>query len=138
MSKSVLPTFSYSFIVFSLTLRSLIPFESISVYGIRECSNFILLYVAVQFSQYHLLKRLSLYSCLLCYRLIDHNGTDLLLGFLSCFIDLCVCFFVLVPYCFDYCCFMAQFEIRKHDSASYVLSQGYFCYLGYFLFPYKF
>ena len=29
------------------------------MYGIRKCSNFILLQVAVQFSQYHLLKRLS-------------------------------------------------------------------------------
>jgi len=30
------------------------------VYGVRKCSNFILLHVAVQFSQHHLLKRLSL------------------------------------------------------------------------------
>ena len=29
-------------------------------YGVRKCSNFILLHVAVQFSQHHLLKRLSL------------------------------------------------------------------------------
>ena len=58
--QSVLPMFSSrSFIVFSLTLRSLIYFEFIFVYGIRECSNFILLQVAVQFSQHHLLKRLS-------------------------------------------------------------------------------
>ena len=59
MLKSVLPMFSSrSFIVFSLTLRSLIYFEFIFVYGIRECSNFILLQVAVQFSQHHILKRL--------------------------------------------------------------------------------
>ena len=31
----------------------------VSEYDIRECSNFILLNIAVQFSQYHLLKRLS-------------------------------------------------------------------------------
>ena len=30
----------------------------------RECSNFILLHVAVQFSQHHLLKRLSLPHCI--------------------------------------------------------------------------
>ena len=30
------------------------------MYGVRKCSNFILLHVAVQFSQHHLLKRLSL------------------------------------------------------------------------------
>ena len=33
--------------------------EFIFVYGVRECSHFILLLVAVQFSQHHLLKRLS-------------------------------------------------------------------------------
>ena len=45
---------SRSFIVSSLTFRSLIHFEFIFVYGVRKCSNFILLHVAVQFSQNHL------------------------------------------------------------------------------------
>ena len=48
-----------SFIVSSLIFRSLIHFEFVYVCGVRECSNFILLHVAVQFSQHHLLKRLS-------------------------------------------------------------------------------
>ena len=52
------------FIVSDLTFRSLIHFEFIFVYGIRECSNFILLHVAVQFSQHHLLKRLSFLHCI--------------------------------------------------------------------------
>ena len=61
MSLSVLTLFSSkSFIVSSLTFRSSIHFEFIFVYGVRKCSNFILLHVAVQFSQHHLLKRLSL------------------------------------------------------------------------------
>ena len=47
MTQGVLPVFS-------------IHFEFIFVYGVRKCSNFILLHVAVQFSQHHLLKRLSL------------------------------------------------------------------------------
>ena len=60
MSKNVLLMFSSrSFIVSGLTLRSLIHFKFIFVYGVRECSNSILLHVAVRFSQYHLLKRLS-------------------------------------------------------------------------------
>ena len=60
MSESVLPMFSSrSFIVSGLTLRSLIHFEIIFVYGVRKCSSFILLHVAVQFSQQHLLERLS-------------------------------------------------------------------------------
>ena len=60
MSLSVLPMFSSkSFIVSGFTFRSLIHFEFIYVYGVRKCSSFILLHVAGQFSQYHLLKRLS-------------------------------------------------------------------------------
>ena len=68
MSLSVLPMFSSkSFIVSGLTFMSLIHFEFIFVYGVWKCSIFILLHVAVQFSQHHLLKRLwllHLYSCL--------------------------------------------------------------------------
>ena len=44
MSLSVLPMFSSkSFIASGLTFRSLIRFEFIFVYGVRKCSNFILL-----------------------------------------------------------------------------------------------
>ena len=53
---------SKSFIVSGLKFRSLIHFEFIFVYGIRKCSN---LHVAVQFSQHHLLKMLSLPHCIL-------------------------------------------------------------------------
>ena len=61
MSSSVLPVFSSkSFIVFGLMFRSLIHFEFIFVYGVRKCSNFILLHVAVQFSNGIPLQ----YSCL--------------------------------------------------------------------------
>ena len=66
MLSSVLPMFSSkSFIVSSLTFRSLNHFEFIFVYGVRRCSNFILLHAVVQFSQHHLLKRLSLPHCIL-------------------------------------------------------------------------
>ena len=41
---------SRSFVVSGLMLRTLIHFEFIFVYAIRECSNFILLYITVQFS----------------------------------------------------------------------------------------
>ena len=65
MSKSVLPVFSSrSFIVSSLTFRSLIHFEFIFVYCVRECSNFVLSHVAIQFFQHHLLKRLSFLHCI--------------------------------------------------------------------------
>ena len=72
MSKGVLPMFSSkSFIMSRLTLSSLIHFEFIFVYGVKKCSNFILLHVAVQFSQHHLLKRCLfsiVYFCLLYQR----------------------------------------------------------------------
>ena len=44
--------------------RSLIHSEFIFVYGVRECSNFILLHVGVQFSEHHLLKRLFFLHCI--------------------------------------------------------------------------
>ena len=50
---------SRSFTVSGLTCRSLIHFEFIFVYGVRECFDFICLHVAVQFSHHHFLKRLS-------------------------------------------------------------------------------
>ena len=55
---------SKSFIVSGFTFRSLIHFEFIFVYGVRKCSSFVLLHVAVQFSQRHLLKKLSLPHCI--------------------------------------------------------------------------
>ena len=65
MSKSILPMFfSKSFIVSGLIFRSLIHFEFIFVYGVRRCSDLILLHVAVQFSQHYLLKRLSFLHCI--------------------------------------------------------------------------
>ena len=49
------------FIVSGLTFSSLIHFELILVYGVRKCSSLILLQVVDQFSQHHLLKRLSFF-----------------------------------------------------------------------------
>ena len=71
LCQSVLPmSYSKWFIVSGLTFKSLIQFEFIFVYDVKY-SNVILLHVAVQFSQHHLLKRLSflhVYSCLICQR----------------------------------------------------------------------
>ena len=54
---------SKSFIVSGLKLSSLIHFEFIFLYGVRKCSSFIPLQVVDQFSQHHLLKRLSFLHC---------------------------------------------------------------------------
>ena len=107
MSKSVLPMFSSrSLKVSVLTFRSLIYFEFIFIDGVRECSNFIILHVAVQFSQHHLLKRLSfffsiVYSCLLCCRLIDIAGWVYFWAFYPVPL-ICLLVFVPVPYCFNH------------------------------------
>ena len=54
--------FLKSFIVSDLTIRFLIHFEFIFMYGVRRCSNFILLHAIAQSSQHHLLKGLHLES----------------------------------------------------------------------------
>ena len=62
---------SKSFIVPGLTFRLLIHFEFLYVNGVK-CSNFILLHVAVQFSQHCLLKRLSLPQCIFLSPVLFH------------------------------------------------------------------
>ena len=54
MLNSVLPMFSFrSFVLSDFIFSSLIHFAFIFVHGMRECSNFILIHVSVQFSQHH-------------------------------------------------------------------------------------
>ena len=79
--------------VLGLTYRSLIHF--IFVYGLNKQTSLILLHVAVQFSQHHLLKRLSFpYSVFLppLSQINRPHKCGLFLGSLFCFIGLCVCF----------------------------------------------
>ena len=65
MLENVLPMFSSrSFMMSCLILESLSHFEFIFVCGVRVCSNFIDLHVAVQLSHHHLLKRLSSFHCI--------------------------------------------------------------------------
>ena len=69
-------------LVSGLTFGSLIHFEFIFVYGVRKCSNFILLHVAVQFSQHHLFKRLSLPQCIFLPPLLNISYPEVN-GFIS-------------------------------------------------------
>ena len=55
---------SKSFIVSGLTVKSLIHFEFIFVYGVRKCSSSILLHVTIEFSHHHLLERISFLHCI--------------------------------------------------------------------------
>ena len=97
---------SESFIVSGLTFRSLIHFDFIFVYGVRKCSNFILLHVAVQFSQHHLLKRMSLPHCIFLPPLSKIGypiGAWVISGL---YILFHWSVFVPVPYCLDDCSFV--------------------------------
>ena len=113
---------SRNFTVSGLTFRSLIHFEFIFVYGVRKCSNFMLLNVAVQFYPSPLIEEIFsiVYSCLLCHRLIDHKCMCSFLGSLFYSINLYVCF-VPVSYCLDYYNFVVMSEVKKHDMSNSVL-----------------
>ena len=100
---------SKSFIVSGLTFRSLSHFEFIFMYGVRNCTNFILLHGAIQFSQNHLLKRLSLSHCIFLPPL-SKNKVPIGIGvyfwafYLVPLVYISV--FVPVPYCLDDCSFV--------------------------------
>ena len=119
MSENVLPIFtSRSFMASCLTFRSLIHFEFIFVYGVRECSNLIFLHVTVQFSQHHLLKRLSFLHCIFLPPFTQINGPQVH-RFVSVLYPVPLIYVsVFVPYCFDDCNLVVQSEIREPDSSS--------------------
>ena len=137
-----MPMFSSrSFRVSGLTFRSLIYFEFIFVCGVRKCSNFILLQVADQFSQHHLLKRLPFFHCIFLPPL-SKIRCPWVHGFISglsiLFPLIYISVFVPVPYCLDDCGFVVEPEVRQVDSSSSIpLSKDCFGYSRFFVFPYK-
>ena len=58
---------------FVVTFRSLSHFEFIVVCGVIKCSSFLVLYVAVQFSQNDVLQRLSFVHCIVLSPLLEIN-----------------------------------------------------------------
>ena len=105
-------------------------FEFISVCGIGHWSSFILLYVAVHFSQCYLLRRLPSPHCPFCHRLIYHIYAYVHFWSLYAIPLIYVSVFMPVPYSFDYCGFLVQLEIRKCDDSCFVfLSQDSFGYM---------
>ena len=142
MSESVLPMFSSrSFIVSGLIFRSLIHFEFNFVYVVRKCSSFILLQVVDQFSQHHLLKRLSFFPLYILASFVKNKvstGSWIYLWAFYCVPLIYISVFVLVPYCLDDCAFVVESKVRQVDSSSSILlSQDYFGYSRFFVFPYK-
>ena len=125
--------FSKSFIVPGPTFRSLIYFELIFIYVVRKCSNFILVHITVQFSQYHILKKVSFPHCIFFLS----KGVWVYLWTFYLVPLVCVSVFVPVPYCLDACIFVVLSEVRKVDSSICILlSQDCFAYLESFVFSY--
>ena len=91
-----------TYIVSGLAFKSLIYFEFIFVYGVRKCYSFILLHAAVQFSQHHLLKRLSFLHCIF----LPPIGVWVYLSAFYLVPLVCICVFVPVPYLLDDCSFL--------------------------------
>ena len=106
MFENVLPMFSsMSFMVACLIVRSLNHFKFIFVYGVRECSNFIDLHVAVLLAQHHL-KRLSFLHCIFFY-IICCGLIGVCVYFWAVYSVALIClFFLPVPCCFDYYSFV--------------------------------
>ena len=104
-SNRLLPVFSSRVLMVScLTFRSFIHLEFIFVYGVRKWSSFILLHVAVQYSQHHLLKRLPFFpldtlSCFVKYELTIKLWVHFWVFYIAQLIYVFV--FVPVPYCLD-------------------------------------
>ena len=131
-----------SFMVSSYTFRYLIHFEFIFIYDVRKCSNFIVLHVAVQFSQYCLLLKKFIFSIVYsCFLVVGESTPNVEVYFwaFNSFPLIYMSVFVPLPYCFDYYSFIGQFEIKAHDIFNPVLfHQVCFDSSGFFVVPYKF
>ena len=142
MSLSVLLMFSSkSFIVSGITFGSFIHFEFIFEYGVRKCSNLILLHITAQLSQHNLLKKLSLSHCIFL-PLLSKISYPQVCGFIS---GLSILFHwsIFLVLCQDHTVLMTvallyHLKSGKIDtSSSILLSQDCFGYLESFMFPYE-
>ena len=125
---------SKSFIVSGLTFRSWVHFEF--VYGVKKCSNFILLQCSSQVFPAPLIEE-AVFAPL--YILASFVRNEVPMGgwvyfwafYLVPMVYISV--FVSVTYCLDDCSFVIQSEVRKIDSSSSILlSQDCFGYPGVF------
>ena len=105
-----------------------------------ESFRFILLQVVDQFSQHHLLKRLSFFHCIFASFVEDKVSIGMWI-YLWAFYSVPLIYisvFVPVPYCLNDCGFVVESEVRQVDSSSSIfLSQDCFDYSRVFVFPYK-
>ena len=88
------------------------------MYGVRKCSNFILLQAVDQFSQHHLLKRLSVFHCISLPPFVEDKVSIGEWIYLWAFYSvplICISVFVPVPYCLDDCGFVVESEVRQFN-----------------------
>jgi hypothetical protein len=89
--------------------------------GVRQGTNYVLLYVETQFSQCLLLNGLSfpiVYPWYLCWKSVDQKCTSLFWGLHS--ICLCICFYVsAIQFLFLY--LEVNFEIRSFDTSGFLI-----------------
>ena len=126
MSLCVLPMISSkSFIVSHLTFRSLVHFEFIFVYGVRECSNFILLHIAVHFFSAPVTEETIFSSLYILASFVKDKMSRGAWIYLWTFhlvpLDY-ISVFVSLLYCIDDCSFLVWSEVKKVDSSSSIFS----------------
>ena len=133
MSENVLPLFSKSFIMSCLMFKSLRHFEFIFVYVFSLCC-FTCGYPTSQ----TLLAKETVLHCSWLLLKTDPKCIGLFLGSLF-FLLILMSVFVPVPYCFDYCGFLAFSEVWDSYASSFVLfPPNCFGNSGFFMLPYKF
>ena len=99
---------SKSFIISGLTIRSLIHFEFIFVYRVRQCSNFVFLHVAAQV-HVPLIEKAVFSPLYISASFVKDKVTIGLWVYLWAFYPIPLIYisvFVPVPYCLDYCSFV--------------------------------
>ena len=141
MSESFLPMFPSACIMFSvLKFKSLIHLSYFFLNGLRQGSYFILLHVVIQFSQHHLLKRLS-FPHQVFLAPFSNISFPYMWGVRFWALDSVplVLVYMLMPvqYYFNFYSFVIQFDTRMCAVSSFVLSQDCVGYLESFVVPYK-
>ena len=100
---------SKSLIVSGLTFRSLIHFEFIFVYGVKECSHFILLHVNCPVFPAPVIEEAVFSTVYILASFIKDKVTIYEWVYLWAFYPVPLIYtsvFVPVPYCLDYCSFV--------------------------------
>ena len=128
------------FIIWGVILKSFVHFEFILVCGMRKWSSFNFLHLSAQFSQHHLLNKISLvyWMCLLPVKYQLTIKMCIYFWALYSVPLMYVFVFMSVPCCFDYYGLVVQFDIGQCDSSNFVLSQDCCFYAGPLVVPQKF